>query len=215
MAASNSNNATVLCIALKIHTGNWRHVVASQRSLHNAPIFRLLLKVAVKGTHQCDFINFWGRVHRPTNSLTLRAINNSKHAKGAQTQRCAHVHLLMGRLKDIPLSTVLAQDHFYSDFWAFTWTNQIQHWSMMMFIICTLVEQPKAYFLVEWNLSVAIRLNGLYCWLRASLRPCSENLLHCACLAQLSYSCSATCLWRRSCNHDDPCGRGNDNTSDA
>jgi hypothetical protein len=31
---------------------------ASQRSLHNAPIFRLLLKVAVKGTHQCDFLNF-------------------------------------------------------------------------------------------------------------------------------------------------------------
>ena len=31
---------------------------ASQRSLHNAPIFRLLLKVAVNGTHQCDFFNF-------------------------------------------------------------------------------------------------------------------------------------------------------------
>jgi hypothetical protein len=30
----------------------------SQRSLHNAPIFRLLLKVAVNGTHQCDFQNF-------------------------------------------------------------------------------------------------------------------------------------------------------------
>ena len=33
-------------------------LVASQRSLHNAPIFRLLLKVAVNGTHQCDFLNF-------------------------------------------------------------------------------------------------------------------------------------------------------------
>ena len=32
----------------------------SQRSLHYAPIFRLLLKVAVKGTHQCDFFNFCG-----------------------------------------------------------------------------------------------------------------------------------------------------------
>ena len=32
----------------------------SQRSLHNAPIFRLLLKVAVNGTHQCDFTNFCG-----------------------------------------------------------------------------------------------------------------------------------------------------------
>ena len=34
--------------------------LASQRSLHNAPIFRLLLKVAVNGTHQCDFLNFCG-----------------------------------------------------------------------------------------------------------------------------------------------------------
>ena len=33
---------------------------SSQRSLHNAPIFRLLLKVAVNGTHQCDFLNFCG-----------------------------------------------------------------------------------------------------------------------------------------------------------
>ena len=33
----------------------------SQRSLHNAPIFRLLLKVAVNGTHQCDFPNFCGQ----------------------------------------------------------------------------------------------------------------------------------------------------------
>ena len=32
------------------------HNYASQRPLHNAPIFRLLLKVAVKGTHQCDFL---------------------------------------------------------------------------------------------------------------------------------------------------------------
>ena len=31
-----------------------------QRSLHSAPIFRLLLKVAVNGTHQCDSHNFWG-----------------------------------------------------------------------------------------------------------------------------------------------------------
>ena len=43
----------------------WQHLAvytssASQRSLHNAPIFRLLLKVAVNGTHQCDFLNFCG-----------------------------------------------------------------------------------------------------------------------------------------------------------
>ena len=34
--------------------------MSSQRSLHNAPIFRLLLKVAVNGTHQCDYSNFCG-----------------------------------------------------------------------------------------------------------------------------------------------------------
>ena len=37
-----------------------QQIIASQRSLHNAPIFRLLLKVAVKGTHQCDLHNFGG-----------------------------------------------------------------------------------------------------------------------------------------------------------
>ena len=32
--------------------------MSSQRSLHSAPMFRLVLKVAVNGTHQCDFHNF-------------------------------------------------------------------------------------------------------------------------------------------------------------
>ena len=41
----------------------------------NAPIFRLLLKVAVKGTHQCDFLNFWGGSTTPNLALhTLRPI---------------------------------------------------------------------------------------------------------------------------------------------
>ena len=30
---------------------------ASQRSFHNEPIFRLLLKVAVKGAHECELRN--------------------------------------------------------------------------------------------------------------------------------------------------------------
>ena len=38
------------------------HAMSSQRSLHNAPIFRLLLKVAVNGTHQCDYSNFCGNL---------------------------------------------------------------------------------------------------------------------------------------------------------
>ena len=33
---------------------------SKQRSLHTEPIFRLLLKVAVKGTHQCGLLNFGG-----------------------------------------------------------------------------------------------------------------------------------------------------------
>jgi len=41
---------------------------SSQRSRHSPPIFRLLLKVAVNGTHQCDFHNFWG-ASAPTDVL--------------------------------------------------------------------------------------------------------------------------------------------------
>ena len=51
------NNATQLLLAPSQRFGR---AVASQRSLHNAPIFRLLLKVAVNGTHQCDYSNFCG-----------------------------------------------------------------------------------------------------------------------------------------------------------
>ena len=54
----------VLKAAWEFYTLNWNTSVechvASQRSLHYAPIFRLLLKVAVNGTHQCDFLNFCG-----------------------------------------------------------------------------------------------------------------------------------------------------------
>ena len=49
-----------------------RHEVSSQRSLHNAPIFRLLLKVAVNGTHQCDYSNFCGSLGSQRLGATLR-----------------------------------------------------------------------------------------------------------------------------------------------
>ena len=42
---------------------------SSQRSLHSAPIFRLLLKVAVNGT-QCDSHNFWGALSSNKQSVT-------------------------------------------------------------------------------------------------------------------------------------------------
>ena len=55
---------------------------ASQRSLQDAPIFRLLLKVAVKGTHQCDFLNFWGSSWLPT--ISRRMLTNLKVTNGRQ-----------------------------------------------------------------------------------------------------------------------------------
>ena len=54
-------------------------VTPSQRSLHNAPIFRLLLKVAVKGTHQCDFLNFWGALAPTLHSQQLFQIYDYLH----------------------------------------------------------------------------------------------------------------------------------------
>ena len=47
---------------------------ASQRSLHNEPIFRLLLKVAVKGTQQCEFLNFCGVYSPITHSTSDRKV---------------------------------------------------------------------------------------------------------------------------------------------
>ena len=58
--------STNLCCAL-LHA-------ASQCSLQSAPIFRLLLKVAVKGTHQCDFFKFLQRVI--PQSIAANAVHN-------------------------------------------------------------------------------------------------------------------------------------------
>ena len=62
--------------------------IASQRSLHNAPIFRLLLKVAVKGTHQCDFFNFCG-ASGPNKQIRMQRITQV-WISGV----CIRVHLL-------------------------------------------------------------------------------------------------------------------------
>jgi hypothetical protein len=59
--ALNGLSLTSRCVAVKLGQG-----IPSQRSLHYAPIFRLLLKVAVKGTHQCDLSNFCGVFWTPT-----------------------------------------------------------------------------------------------------------------------------------------------------
>ena len=52
--------------------------LASQCSLHNAPIFRLLLKVAVNGTHQCESLNFCG-TSRPNTPPPLNSVNSCQH----------------------------------------------------------------------------------------------------------------------------------------
>ena len=79
---------------------------ASQRSLHNAPIFRLLLKVAVNGTHQCDFSNFCGaqRSQLPPQHARTRSVPHRWH----------HTQLLTGRSNQLhtPHSVTLhAQSH--------------------------------------------------------------------------------------------------------
>jgi hypothetical protein len=50
---------------------------ASQRSLHNAPIFRLLLKVAVNGTHQCDLLNFCGAAKLQQYSIVCAVVHHT------------------------------------------------------------------------------------------------------------------------------------------
>ena len=72
-----------------------RRCQASQRSLHIAPIFRLLLKVAVNGTQQCDFLIFCGSYGpnrtRGTSSMALQPYCFMNHhdisAKNGHLQR--------------------------------------------------------------------------------------------------------------------------------
>ncbi len=63
--------------------------MVSQRSLHNAPIFRLLLKVAVNGTHQCDFLNFCGALG-PQHQETI--MNLRIHERRWSQTTGTHIH---------------------------------------------------------------------------------------------------------------------------
>ena len=62
-------------------------LVASQRSLHNAPIFRLLLKVAVNGTHQCDFLNFCGAFMPQHTRASARKLSVLSFARSGRHSR--------------------------------------------------------------------------------------------------------------------------------
>ena len=66
----------------------------SQRSLQDAPIFRLLLKVAVKGTHQCDYSNFWGSSRLPTSPVDI----TSHDARRRQARARVSAHVVRVRL---------------------------------------------------------------------------------------------------------------------
>ena len=68
-----------------IHPGRSRaHSCLSQRSLHDTPIFRLLLKVAVNGTHQCDSFNFCGSFG-PQLTIGLAARTLDHHTQAYST----------------------------------------------------------------------------------------------------------------------------------
>ena len=84
--------------------------VASQRSLHYAPIFRLLLKVAVNGTHQCDFLNFCGASvptnchklcfeHRGLEEEAVQVLNLSSGCLVLNPNRASSPHVLISNTK--------------------------------------------------------------------------------------------------------------------
>ena len=79
---------------------------SSQRSLQDAPIFRLLLKVAVKGTHQCDFFNFWGSLGLPTRWWQQeRAWPTRPHRFGRRAQACCHSFPMAADRRDLQTSS--------------------------------------------------------------------------------------------------------------
>jgi hypothetical protein len=73
-------------------------IVVSQCSLHNAPIFRLLLKVAVNGTHQCESLNFCGtscpNLHFVADLIfvDVQPKANAEHSRNTATRQ-PHSHI--------------------------------------------------------------------------------------------------------------------------
>jgi hypothetical protein len=88
--------------------------LASQCSLHSEPIFRLLLKVAVNGTHQCESLNFCGTLcPNPPTVIVARTRQGILQTAGARRPGLItfHFNQIWKRQK----TTVLAQDLCYSD----------------------------------------------------------------------------------------------------
>ena len=82
------------CSAPQREGASCRQRPPSQRSLHNAPIFRLLLKVAVNGTHQCGFFNFCGALWAPTPLLAGARVRRGRRACARIRALPAPPHLL-------------------------------------------------------------------------------------------------------------------------
>ena len=82
------------CSAAQHEGTSCRQRPPSQRSLHNAPIFRLLLKVAVNGTHQCGFFNFCGALWAPTPLLAGARVRRGRRACARIRAFPAPPHLL-------------------------------------------------------------------------------------------------------------------------
>ena len=93
------------------------HALASQRSLHNAPIFRLLLKVAVNGTHQCDYSNFCGDSGPQHLCVSPHRcnVNERRACVAAVTSKTARQTLCTLTRRETAISSKL--DHTFSAFW--------------------------------------------------------------------------------------------------
>ena len=85
---------------------------ASQRSLHYAPIFRLLLKVAVNGTHQCDFLNFCG-----ASVPTIMYVTTSSHVCYNIPSHVCHYSLSLYVVVSRPVSTTWGWSRYRSRLW--------------------------------------------------------------------------------------------------
>ena len=102
----------------------WRELCVSQRSLHNAPIFRLLLKVAVNGTHQCDFQNFCGQQcpTRSTRIWVLQCLSESIF-RARSVFACSQEFLGMSLARNLFFSLICGNsapgkcDYTFSAFW--------------------------------------------------------------------------------------------------
>ena len=100
---------TTCCIFNSPSRPTWLIYAPSQRSLHNAPIFRLLLKVAVNGTHQCDFQNFWGPFGAQP-MLRRRRRYGTQRAKRAQ-QQCRNSNHTLQSCAQITFHSVQINDN--------------------------------------------------------------------------------------------------------